>query len=182
MKSITEIALALALGFGSSFAQQGSRLAGAGAFKVSSPAFAPGGEIPAQYTCKGSDESPPLEWSGAPAKTAAFALILDDPDAPGGTWVHWVMWNLPAGVTSVSQGVPRTERLDNGAGQGRNSFRKIGYNGPCPPGRATHRYVFHLYALDAKLDLAPGANRSQLDSAMQGHILAQTEYMGTFHR
>jgi Raf kinase inhibitor-like YbhB/YbcL family protein len=181
MKTIAGIALALALCAASGLARQ----SGGGvmsALKVSTPAFAPGGEIPAQYTCKGTDQSPPFAWSGAPAKTAAFALIMDDPDAPSGTWVHWVVWNVPSSLNSMPQGVPRTERLDNGAIQGRNSFHKIGYNGPCPPAGATHHYVIRLFALDGNLDLAPGANRSQLDAAMNGHVLAQAEYMGTFHR
>jgi len=152
------------------------------AFSLTSSAFAAGAAIPAQYTCKGADTSPPLEWNGVPANTATFAIIMDDPDAPAGTWVHWVLWNLPANAHSLPEGVPKREQLDDGARQGRNSFRKAGYNGPCPPAGATHRYFFRLYALDAKLDLAAGASRSQLDEAMKGHVLAETEYMGTFHK
>ena len=113
---------------------------------------------------------------------ASFALIMDDPDAPAGTWVHWVLWNLPANAQALPEGVPRREQLENGARQGRNSFHKGGYNGPCPPAGATHRYFFRLYALDGKLDLAAGASRAQLDEAMKGHMLAQAEYMGTFHK
>ncbi len=152
------------------------------AFNLTSPAFAAGAEIPPQYTCKGADTSPALEWSGAPAHTASFALILEDPDAPAGTWVHWVVWNMPATMHSLPAGVPKHERLNDGTQQGRNSFRKPGYGGPCPPGGATHRYFFHLYALDSKLNLATGADRAQLDEAMKGHVLAQAEYMGTFHK
>ncbi len=152
------------------------------AFTLTSSAFAPGAAIPEQYSCKGADDSPALKWSGAPAHVASFALIMDDPDAPAGTWVHWVLWNLPAITQSLPEGVPKREQLDDGARQGRNSFHKTGYNGPCPPAGATHRYFFRLYALDGKLDLAAGASRSQLDAAMKGHVLAETEYMGTFHK
>jgi Raf kinase inhibitor-like YbhB/YbcL family protein len=100
---------------------------------VTSSSFAAGGAIPAQYTCKGTDVSPALDWSGAPAHTASFAVIMDDPDAPGGTFVHWVTWNIPQTAHSLPQGVPKREQLQDGARQGRNSFNKIGYNGPCPP-------------------------------------------------
>lgn len=151
-------------------------------FALSSSAFAAGAEIPQQYTCTGADMSPALAWSGAPAKSASFALIMDDPDAPAGTWVHWVVWNVPANAHSLPEGVARREQLDDGTRQGRNSFRKTGYNGPCPPGGATHRYFFRLYALDTKLDLATSANSSALEAAMKGHILGQAEYMGTFRR
>jgi Raf kinase inhibitor-like YbhB/YbcL family protein len=149
---------------------------------VTSPAFAAGGAIPAQYTCKGTDVSPALDWSGAPAHSTGFAIIMDDPDAPGGTWVHWVMWNVPQTAHSLPQGVPKGEQLQDGARQGRNSFDKIGYNGPCPPAGQTHRYFFRVYALDAKLELAAGGDRDALDAAMKGHVLAQAEYMGTFHK
>jgi len=152
------------------------------AFTLSSSAFSSGGEIPTQYTCKGPDTSPALEWTGAPPHTASFALIMDDPDAPAGTWVHWVIWNVPAGTHALPADVPKRDQLPDGSQQGRNSFRKIGYNGPCPPGGATHRYFFRLYALDAKLQLSPGASRSDLDVAMNGHTLGHAEYMGTFHK
>jgi len=151
-------------------------------FMLTSSAFSAGGEIPVQETCKGADLSPALEWSGVPRKTVSFALILDDPDAPHGTWVHWVMWDMPASLHSLPQAIAKRETLDDGSHQGQNDFHKNGYNGPCPPGGATHRYFFHLYALDTKLDLAPGADRAALDAAMKGHILAQAEYMGTFHK
>ena len=151
-------------------------------FKLTSSAFAVGGEIPNQYTCKGQDVSPALAWSGAPAHTASFAIIMDDPDAPAGTWVHWVMWDVPGSAHLLPEGVAKREQLDDGARQGRNSFGKIGYNGPCPPAGQTHRYFFRIYALDGKLDLQPAATREHSDDAMQGHILAQSEYMGTFHR
>jgi len=149
---------------------------------VTSSAFASGAEIPKTYTCKGTDISPALAWSGAPAHAASFAVIMDDPDAPAGTWVHWVMWNVAQSSHSLPQDVPKRDQLSDGARQGRNSFGKVGYNGPCPPAGQTHRYFFRVYALDAKLDLAAGANSSQLESAMQDHVLAQGEYMGTFHK
>ncbi|MDR3748381.1 MAG: YbhB/YbcL family Raf kinase inhibitor-like protein [Acidobacteriota bacterium] len=152
------------------------------AFTVKSPAFPPGAEIPKKYGCQGADLSPALEWSGFPAKTASFALIVDDPDAPAGTWVHWVLWNLPASAHSLPEGVAKTDELPDGSRQGRNDFRKVGYNGPCPPPGKTHRYFFRLYALDGKLDLRPGASRAELDAAMKGHILGQAEYVGTFRR
>lgn len=152
------------------------------AFSLTSSAFAAGAAIPAQYTCKGADTSPPLEWNGVPANTATFAIIMDDPDAPAGTWVHWVLWNLPASAQSIPEGVAKSEQLADGSRQGQNDFRKIGYNGPCPPPGKRHRYFFRLYALDAKLDLAPGATRQELDAAMKGHILGEAEYMGTFRR
>jgi len=149
---------------------------------VTSSAFASGAGIPKAYTCKGNDISPALAWSGAPAHAVSFAVIMDDPDAPAGTWVHWVAWNIPASAHSLSQDVPKRDQLSDGGRQGRNSFGKVGYNGPCPPAGQTHRYFFRVYALDAKLDLAAGADRSQLEAAMQGHVLAQGEYMGTFHK
>jgi Raf kinase inhibitor-like YbhB/YbcL family protein len=149
---------------------------------VTSSGFASGASIPNKYTCKGEDISPALQWSGAPSNTAAFAVMMDDPDAPSGTWVHWVMWDIAAATHALPEGVAKREQLQDGARQGRNSFGKPGYNGPCPPPGQTHRYYFRVYALDRKLDLQAGANRAQLDSAMQGHIVAQGEYMGTFHR
>ena len=187
MRKGTHATLALLLISALNFpvAQELNEFSGGGApmtFAVSSSAFGPGAAIPQKFSCEGSDASPALEWSGSPAKTASFALIVDDPDAPVGTWVHWVLWNLPASAHSLPEGVPKLEQLDDGARQGRNDFRKVGYNGPCPPPGKTHRYFFRLYALDAKLDLAPGATRQDLDVAMQGHILAKAEYMGTFRR
>ena len=152
------------------------------AFSVTSPAFASGATIPKPYTCQGTDISPELVWSGHPTQAASFALIVDDPDAPVGTWVHWVIWNIPASAQQLPENVAKHDRLDSGAVQGSNDFRKTGYNGPCPPPGNTHRYFFRLYALDGTLNLAPGATRKELDAAMKGHILAQAEYMGTFRR
>jgi Raf kinase inhibitor-like YbhB/YbcL family protein len=180
MRRTTSLAALLLLSSAAIFAQarEGARMA----LTVTSSAFTAGEAIPAQYTCKGTDVSPALEWSGAPAHTASFAIIMDDPDAPGGTFVHWVAWNIPQTTHSLPQGVPKREQLQDGARQGRNSFDKIGYNGPCPPAGQTHRYFFRIYALDSKLELAAGADRDALDAAMKGHVLAQGEYMGTFHK
>lgn len=149
---------------------------------VTTSAFESGAAIPAEYTCKGADVSPALNWTGAPARTASFVVIMDDPDAPAGTWVHWVMWNVPESTHSLSQAVPKQEQFPDGSRQGRNSFGKIGYNGPCPPAGQTHRYFFRVYALDTKLELAAGADRAALGDAMGGHVLAKSEYMGTFHK
>jgi len=152
------------------------------AFTLASPAFASGTAIPKQFTCQGTDISPALAWSDHPAKAASFALIMDDPDAPAGTWVHWVLWNIPANAHLLPENERKSGRLDSGAMQGRNDFGKTGYNGPCPPPGHTHRYYFRLYALDVKLTLPPGASRQELDAAMKGHILGQAEQMGTFRR
>lgn len=184
MQAWPKLALPLMLMSATAFTQSASPAGGkaAGGFRLSSTAFAPGAEIPEQYTCKGADISPSLQWSGAPAKAASFALIMDDPDAPAGVWVHWVLWNVPRSTRSLPENMDKREQTDDGSRQGRNSFGNIGYNGPCPPGRQTHRYFFRLYALDGKLELAAAASRAELDTAMKGHVLAQTEYMGTFHR
>jgi Raf kinase inhibitor-like YbhB/YbcL family protein len=152
------------------------------ALVLKSPAFAHGAEIPKKHTCEAADVSPALEWSGLPPRTVSFALVMDDPDAPAGTWVHWVLWNLPVGVHELPEAVAKQDQLDDGTRQGRNSFRKIGYNGPCPPRGKPHRYFFRLYALDEKLDLAPGAHSLDLQEAMQGHVILQAEYMGTYRR
>ena len=149
---------------------------------VTTTAFSPGGAIPKSYTCDGADESPDLSWSGAPAGVKSFALIADDPDAPVGTWTHWLIWNIPAQSTGLPKGVPKVETLDDGTRQGRNNFRRIGYGGPCPPPGKPHRYYFKVYALDAKLELKPGATKEELERAMKGHMLAQGELMGKYGR
>ncbi len=147
--------------------------------KVTSRAFEEGGMIPSQYTCDGEDISPPLEWSGVPDGTRSLALICDDPDAPMGTWVHWVLYGIDAGTRELPEDVPAKKALDSGARHGVNDFRRFGYGGPCPPG-GTHRYYFKLYALDTELDLEPGLVKAELMKAMEGHILAQAELMGTY--
>ena len=150
-------------------------------FEITSTAFAPGEPIPRKYTCDGEDISPPLQWSDPPQDTQSFALIADDPDAPIGTWVHWVIYNQPAEARALPQAIPPDADLADGSRHGKNSWGKLGYGGPCPPG-GTHRYFFKLYALDTVLDLIAGASKEQLLKAMEGHILAQTEVMGVYTR
>jgi Raf kinase inhibitor-like YbhB/YbcL family protein len=156
--------------------------AGVMSFKLSSTSFVAGGMIPKQFSCEGTDLSPALEWSGAPENTKSFSLIADDPDAPVGTWVHWVLYDLPADAKQLAEGVPKDELLANGARQGKNDFRRIGYGGPCPPPGPAHRYFFKLYALDAKLNLKAGASKADVEKAMVGHILAQATLMGRYQR
>jgi Raf kinase inhibitor-like YbhB/YbcL family protein len=148
-------------------------------FNLSTAAFA-GGEIPKQFTCDGNDVSPRLVWTDPPKGTESFALIVDDPDAPAGTWVHWVLYDLPAQTRDLPENVPKKSTLTNGAHQGRNDFGKIGYNGPCPPSGNPHRYFFKLYALDAKTKLKPGATKAQLERAMKGHVVAETQLLAKF--
>jgi Raf kinase inhibitor-like YbhB/YbcL family protein len=152
-------------------------------FVIKSGAFSNGGEIPRKYTCSGENISPALTWADVPAQARSLALIVDDPDAPGGVWTHWILWNLPVRATSLPEGVPASrETLPNGARQGKNDFGRIGYGGPCPPPGRPHRYYFRLYALGAVLDLKSGASRSELDRVMKPHVLAQAEWMGRFKR
>ncbi len=151
------------------------------AMELTSAAFASGQPIPQKYTCDGEDLSPPLQWSAPPQETQSFALIADDPDAPVGTWVHWVLYNLPPDARALPEAVPAEANLPDGSRHGQNSWRRTDYGGPCPLG-GTHRYFFKLYALDTGLDLAAGANKEQLLQAMEGHILAHTELMGTYAR
>lgn len=150
--------------------------------ELKSPDFSAGGKIPTQFTCDGVYISPALEWNAPPTGTQSFALIVDDPDAPVGTWVHWVLFDLPETLRSLPQNYPKSEQSADGSRQGRNDFKKIGYGGPCPPAGKPHRYFFKLYALDAKLGLKPGAVKKDVERAMQGHILAQGEYMGRYSR
>lgn len=150
--------------------------------EVTSTAFQEGTAIPQQYTGDGADQSPPLKWSEPPAGTKSIALICDDPDAPHGTWVHWVLYNLPPDIRELDEGVPTTEKLASGAKQGKNDFGNIGYGGPAPPKGKPHRYFFKPYALSEELDLAPGATKAQLLEAMKGNILAEGQLMGTYQR
>ena len=149
--------------------------------KVKSTAFEEGGMIPKKYTCDGQDVSPPLSWTSVPSGTKTIALICDDPDAPMGTWVHWVLYNLPADIQELPENVPPQKTLANGAKQGTTDFRKIGYGGPCPPS-GTHRYYFKLYALDTEIKLDAGITKKQLLEAMKGHILAEGQLMGKYKR
>jgi len=149
--------------------------------KIKSLAFQEGGKIPRKYTCDDKDVSPPLFWDDIPEDTKSLALICDDPDAPLGTWVHWVIYNLDPTIKELPENVPTNEILDNGGIQGRNDFRRTGYGGPCPPG-GIHRYYFKLYALNIKLDLGPGLTKSELLRAMEGHILDECQLMGKYSR
>lgn len=153
-----------------------------GAFNLRSESFQSGAEIPRKFTCEGSDASPALAWTEPPPGTRSLALIANDPDAPGGTWVHWVLYDLPAGARQLPEAVPPTEDVAGGGNQGTNDFGKIGYGGPCPPPGKPHRYFFKLYALDAKLNLKAGATQNDVERAMKGHLLAQAELMGRYHR
>jgi Raf kinase inhibitor-like YbhB/YbcL family protein len=152
------------------------------AFTISSPSFQNGAEIPKKFTCDGADVSPELQWTSPPSGTQSFALISDDPDAPAGTWTHWVLFDLSAQASSLPENVSKIDELPTGGRQGRNDFRKIGYGGPCPPAGKPHRYFFKLYALDTKLDLKPGASRQELEQAMQNHILGKAELVGRYQR
>ena len=149
---------------------------------ISSAAFNEGERIPDKYTCEGEDISPQLSWSDAPEGTKSFTLICDDPDAPMGTWDHWLIYNIPADSEGLSEAVPTDESLTDGSKQGLNSWEKKSYGGPCPPPGDPHRYFFKLYALDTMLTLTGDADKSTLENAMQEHILAEAQLMGTFSR
>lgn len=156
------------------------------ALQLTSTAFSANETIPKEFTCDGVDDSPPLSWQGAPEKTVAFALIMDDPDAPPGTWVHWVIYDIPKSASQLERAVPKTEKLNSGAQQGLvwgvEEFSRVGYHGPCPPPGKAHRYIFKLYALDAPLKLSPKATKAALLKAMKGHILAETSLTGLYGR
>jgi Raf kinase inhibitor-like YbhB/YbcL family protein len=149
--------------------------------KLTSSAFAEGAMIPIQYTCDGRDISPPLAWTDVPDDAVTLALICDDPDAPAGTWVHWIALNMPHDAGGLAEAVPAETTLQAGGIQGVNSWRRIGYSGPCPPS-GMHRYFFKLYALDTALSLSGGATAVDLQAAMQGHVLAEVQLMGRYER
>jgi Raf kinase inhibitor-like YbhB/YbcL family protein len=149
--------------------------------KIKSSVFDEGQPIPTKYTCSGIDVSPPLEWNSLPDETLSIAIICEDPDAPGGTWSHWVIFNLPADTISLSEHVMSREIMDNNAIQGLNDFGKVGYGGPCPPS-GTHRYYYKIYALDVKLDLPPRTTRETFLESINEHILDQGQIMGTYTR
>jgi len=178
-KTLPAVALLLLLSFpfGNLWSQGGHSMS----FVVKSGSFTEGGTIPQRYTCDGADVSPGLTWAGAPEGTQSLALIADDPDAPVGTWTHWIIWNIPPG-NALPEAMPKTDTLIDGSRQGRNDFKRIGYGGPCPPAGKAHRYFFRLYALSAKLDLKPGASRGDLEGAIQGRVLAKAELMGKYER
>lgn len=140
------------------------------------------GRIPKNFTCDGADRSPQLAWSAPPVATKSLALIVADPDAPIGTFVHWVLYNLPATTRELPEGLPKQAELGDGSRQGQNDFSKTGYGGPCPPRGSTHRYFFELYALDAPLNLPAGATRRQVEQAMEGHVLARGELIARYGR
>jgi len=149
---------------------------------LSSPGFVNGGEIPKHFTGEGEDVSPELIWDVVPEGTKGFAIICSDPDAPVGTFIHWVIYNIPEATRRLAEGVPPDKELADGTRQGINGFRRIGYNGPKPPPGKPHRYFFRLYALDTVLNLEPGASAGKLQEAMAGHILGESELMGVYGR
>lgn len=181
----TVLIIAWALGVAGAACQSRSQVpAGQGgtpvsSFPLSSSAFNNGGTIPTKYTCNAENLSPPLSWSGVPPEAKSLALIVDDPDSPGKTWVHWVYFNIEPTRTEIPEGVTPSSGIGT---DGNNDFRKRGYGGPCPPAGKPHRYFFKLYALDSVLSLKSGAARADLERAMSGHILAQGELMGTYGR
>jgi hypothetical protein len=145
-------------------------------------AFPQQGSIPRVFTADGGDISPAISWAGAPPRTQAFALIMDDPDAPVGLWTHWTLYNLPADQTALAENQPKAPTLGNGSRQGRNTWGRVGYNGPSPPPGKPHRYFFRLYALSEPLELEAGATREQVDTALRGKTLAEAHWMGTYGR
>jgi Raf kinase inhibitor-like YbhB/YbcL family protein len=149
---------------------------------LSSPVFQEGEDIPITYTCDGQDISPPLTWGEPPSETQSFALIMDDPDAPGGVFTHWLLFNLPADSRELPEAVPPHNELANGALQGQNDFGTNGYGGPCPPSGPAHHYRFTIYALDQSLDLMAGASREQVLDDITGHILAWGQLTGIYQR
>jgi Raf kinase inhibitor-like YbhB/YbcL family protein len=153
-----------------------------GTLELVSGDFRHGERIPERFTCDGEDLSPTLVWHGVPVETRSFALVCDDPDAPRGTWVHWLLYNLPAEAAELGAGMPRLPELPSRARQGVNDSGDVGYGGPCPPAGKPHRYFFRLHALDTSLNLPPGASRAELEQAMAGHVLAVGTLMGTYER
>jgi len=151
-------------------------------FRIESAAFKEGALIPARFSCQGENVSPPLAWTDPPAGTRSFALIVEDPDAPAGTWIHWVVYNLPAQARAMEENTPKQDELSNGGLQGTTSFGSVGYGGPCPPPGKAHRYFFRLYALDAVLNLQAGATKADVLAALKGHVVGEAQLMGRFKR
>lgn len=149
--------------------------------ELKSTAFHYGGMIPSKHTCDGTNLSPQLSWSNVPEGTESLAILCDDPDAPGGTWVHWVIFNIPANTKELAEGIHSYQSHSNGTTHGKNDFGRLGYGGPCPPG-GTHRYFFKIYALDQVLLVKPGATKTDVENSMRGHILGQGELMGKYKR
>jgi hypothetical protein len=158
----------------------GEAPSGATGIQVESSAFAEGATIPQKYTCDGEDISPPLAWEEPPADTQSLALVCDDPDAPSGTWDHWILFNIPNTVRSLPEGVPADGTVAGIGSHGSNSWKRLGYGGPCPPQGSTHHYSFRIYALDTSLDLEAGASKKDLEKAMAGHILAEGQLVGQY--
>ena len=150
--------------------------------QLSSPAFGDGQPIPRKHTGEGPDASPPLKCGGVPAVAKSLALIADDPDAPVGTWTHWVLYDLPPTTTELAEDVPKTQFLPGNAKQGINDFKRIGYGGPCPPPGGPHRYFFKLYAVDVDVTLKPRATKQEVLHAIEGHVVAEGQLMGTYQR
>jgi Raf kinase inhibitor-like YbhB/YbcL family protein len=150
--------------------------------QISSSSFVEGGMIPQRNTCDGEDLSPSLAWSGVPLGAQSLVLIADDPDAPVGTWVHWVIYDMPPGLTNLPEGLSTTASVAGMGTQGKNDFRKLGYGGPCPPSGKPHRYFFKLYALDKLLSLPSGATKADVEKAMKSHILAEGQLIGKYGR
>ena len=172
--------------FASGCTQQNNQTTGqsdnqSGGFQITSTAFVPGGQIPQKYTANGDNISPPLAWTSAPQKTKSFTITCEDPDASGadGAFFHWIIFDIPGNVTQLAEGITNQRTLDNGAKQGTNDLGTIGYTGPSPPS-GTHRYSFKIYAIDVMLNLEPGATKQQVNKAMQGHILGQTQITGKY--
>ena len=163
--------------------QEGKQKDAGPVLKLTSTSFEADADIPAKYSCDGANVSPVLAWTGTPAATQSFALIVDDPDVPAKTVVHWLIYDIPAGANSLPEGVPTKKKLADGSSQGQNIRKKVGYTGPCPEkGGPAHHYFFKLYALDSKTNLKPGAKKDELEAAMKGHILAQAELIARFKR
>ncbi|MCC6616833.1 MAG: YbhB/YbcL family Raf kinase inhibitor-like protein [Anaerolineae bacterium] len=150
--------------------------------RLVSSAFEPGHTIPARHTCDGEDVSPPLRWEHVPSNAISLALICDDPDAPAGTWTHWLIYDIPPEIDTLAEGIPTDGTLPFGARQGTNSFGRIGYGGPCPPRGSSHRYFFTLYALNRRLDLPSGAIKATVQSALEGHVVGEGQLMGVYQR
>jgi Raf kinase inhibitor-like YbhB/YbcL family protein len=170
-------------GFGKSAAagQESQHKEAGPVLKLSSASFEADGDVPVKYSCDGANVSPALAWTEAPAATQSFALIMDDPDVPAKTVVHWLIYDIPGGTRSLPEGVPTKKKLADGSEQGQNIRKKTGYTGPCPEkGGPAHHYFFKLYALDAKTGLKPNAKKEELEAAMKGHILAQAQVIGRF--
>jgi Raf kinase inhibitor-like YbhB/YbcL family protein len=155
---------------------------GKATMQITRTAFSEGQPIPEKYTCDARDVSPPLQWSGVPESAKSLVLIADDPDAPVGTWVHWVLYDLPATVSRLAEDLPKSQHTPQGAKQGLNDFKHLGYGGPCPPPGKPHRYLFKLYALDTVLNLQPGSRKKDVEEAMDKHVLAEGHLMGTYKR